>query len=318
MFSDELFNCKLYKMKTNFLIARVITTLFSVALVFNSCKKETSESNLSPQEEEQASVASSESEAESESIFNEVFDNVIGVNNDVGLAGTGVFGRMSTSTTTNQTERIAACFNVSITHVTQGQDFPLRVEIDFGTGCTGRDGRVRSGKIITEYTGRLMVPGKSATTVFKEYKVDGVTVEGSLKITNTGNANTRQFTVEVTNAKLTNPNGNYTKWNSKRVITQVEGLGTPDLHMDDIFTITGGAYGEVRTSTFATTWESSIVEPLYKRFGCPYISKGKVKIIRRNLSADSKWIGILNYGTGTCDNKATLTVNGAERQIILH
>jgi hypothetical protein len=311
-------NTNFTKMKTNFLITRVLTTFFSATLLFYSCKKETSGSDLSPQEEEQASIASSESEAESESIFNEVFDNVIGVNNDVGLAGTGVFGRIPTNSGSNQTERIAACFNVSITHVTQGQDFPLRIEIDFGAGCTGRDGRVRSGKIITEYTGRLMVPGKSATTVFKNYKVDGVAVEGTLKITNTGNANTRQFTVEITNAKLTNSNGNYTKWNSKRVITQVEGLGTPDLHIDDVFTITGSASGEVRTSTFATIWESSIIEPLYKRFGCPYISKGKVKIIRRNLSADSKWVGILNYGTGTCDNKATLTVNGVERQIILH
>src|SRR5215211_4906537 len=120
-------------MKTTFLLARVITTVFSVTLLFFSCKKETSGSNLSPQEEEQASVTSSESEAESESIFNEVFDNVMGANNDVGLAGTGVFGRFSTNS--NPTERIAACFNVSITHTVQGQDFPLRIEIDFGTGC---------------------------------------------------------------------------------------------------------------------------------------------------------------------------------------
>ena len=305
-------------MKTKLLITRVITTVFSVTLLFYSCKKETSGGDLSSQEEEQASIASSESEAESESIFNEVFDNVMGVNNDVGLSGTGVFGRMSTTTGSTQTERIAACFNVSISHLVQGQDFPLRIEIDFGAGCTGKDGRVRSGKIITEYTGRLTVPVKSATTVFKDYAVDGVKVEGTLKITNTGNANTRQFTIDIINAKLTNLNGTYTKWNSHRVITQVEGLATPDLHTDDVFTITGNASGEVRTSTFASTWESSIIEPLRKRFACAYISRGTVKIIRRNLSADSKWIGILNYGTGTCDNKATLTVNGVEHQIILH
>jgi hypothetical protein len=305
-------------MKTKFWFARIITTFFSATLLFYSCKKETSDSNLSPQEEEQASLTSSESEAESESIFNEIFDNVIGVNNDVGLSGTGVFGRMATTGGYNQSERIAACYTVSITQVTQGQNFPLRIEIDFGTGCTGRDGRLRSGKIITEYTGRLVVSGKSAVTVFKDYKVDGVQVEGTLKITNTGDVNTRQFTIDIINAKLTKPNGNYTKWNSKRVLTQVEGLGTPDLHIDDVFTITGNASGEVRTSTFATTWESSITDPLRKRFACSYISKGAVKIIRRNLSADSKWIAILNYGTGICDNKATLTVNGVERQIILY
>src|SRR5215213_91695 len=115
-------------MKTKFLFARIITMAFSVSLLFFSCKKETSGSDLSPQEEEQASLASSESEAESESIFNEVFDNVIGVNNDVGLSGTGVFGRMSTASASNATERLTGCFTVSITHSIQGQDFPLRIE----------------------------------------------------------------------------------------------------------------------------------------------------------------------------------------------
>lgn len=302
-------------MKTTSLFARIITIVFSVSLLFFSCKKETSGSNLSEQEEQQASVTTSESEAESESIFNEVFDNVIGVNNDVGLAGTGVFGRLATTT---NSERVAACFVVSITHSVQGQDFPLRIEVDFGAGCAGKDGRIRSGKIVTEYTGRLTVPGKSSVSVFKDYKVDGVKVEGTVTITNTSNGSQRQFTVEITNAKLTEANGNYTKWNSRRVITQVEGLITPDLHIDDVFTITGSASGEVKTSTFAATWESNIIEPLRKRFACAYISKGTVKIIRRNQAVDSKWVGILNYGNGTCDKNATLTVNGVEHQIILH
>jgi hypothetical protein len=85
------------QMKTILLFARIITIVFSVSLLIFSCKKETSGSDLSEKEEEQASITTSESEAESESIFNEVFDNVIGVNNDVGLAGTGVFGRLATN-----------------------------------------------------------------------------------------------------------------------------------------------------------------------------------------------------------------------------
>jgi hypothetical protein len=304
------------QMKTILLFARIITIVFSVSLLIFSCKKETSGSDLSEKEEEQASITTSESEAESESIFNEVFDNVIGVNNDVGLAGTGVFWRVGTNS--NLTERVAACFVISITHSVQGQEFPLRIEVDFGAGCPGKDGRIRSGKIVTEYTGRLTVPGKSSVSVFKDYTVDGVKVEGTVKITNTGNITQRQFTVEIINAKLTEADGDYTKWNSRRVITQVEGFITPDLHIDDVFTITGSASGEVKTSTFATTWESNIIEPLRKRFACAYISKGIVKIIRRNQAADSKWVGILNYGNGTCDKNATLTVNGVEHQIILH
>jgi hypothetical protein len=305
-------------MKTISLFLRIILIILSVSLVFYSCKKETSQDNLTEQEEEQASLTTSESEAESEIIFNEVFDNVMGVNNDVGLSGTGIFGRISTISTSTETARIMGCYIVSITHTIQGQDFPLRIEIDFGGGCPGKDGRVRSGKIITEYTGRLLVPGKSATTVFKDYTVDSVKVEGTLKITNTGSATLRQFTIEVTGGKLTSPNGNYTKWNSLKQVTQVEGMATPDLHIDDVFTVTGHASGEIKTSRFATAWESNIVEPLRIRYSSAWISKGIVKIIRRNQTADSKWAGVLNYGNGTCDNKATLLVNGVEHQIILH
>jgi hypothetical protein len=305
-------------MKTTSTLGRIFLMIFSISFWLLSCKKENSKNVLNPQEEEQASFATSESDAESESIFNEVFDNVIGANNDVGLAGTGVFGRMSTSNNLNVTERLTGCFTVFITHPVQGQDFPLRIELDFGAGCPGRDGRVRSGKIITEYTGRLLVPGKSSITVFKEYKLDSIKVEGTIVITNTGSADLRQFTVDISNAKLTKPNGDYTKWNAHRVITQVEGLGSPDIHIDDVFSITGNASGEVKTTRFATAWESVIIEPLRKRFACSYISKGVVKVIRRNLPADSKWVGILNYGNGTCDNKATLSVNGIEHQINLY
>lgn len=304
-------------MKTISLITRVTSIFLSLSIIFLACKKETSSGNLSAQEEEQASVATSESEAESEIIFNDVFDNVMGVNNDVGLSGTGIFGRISTNNST-ETARITGCFIVSITRSVQGQDFPLRVEIDFGAGCPGKDGRIRSGKIITEYTGRLLYPGKSATTVFKDYFVDSLKIEGTVKITNTGSATLRQFTINVSGAKLTRPNGNYTKWNSQKEITQVEGMLTPELHFDDVFTVTGHASGEIKTNRFATTWESAIVEPLRKRYSCSWISRGVVKIIRRNQAADSKWVGILNYGAGTCDNKATLLVNGTEHQIILH
>ena len=305
-------------MKTISPFTRIIIIILSVSFLFFACKKETSQNNLSAQEEEQASLATSESEAESEIIFNEVFDNVMGVNNDVGLSGTGIFGRISTNNASAETARIMGCYVVSITHSIQGQDFPLRIEIDFGAGCPGKDGRVRSGKIITEYTGRLLVPGKSATTVFKDYTIDSVKVEGTLKITNTGNSTLRQFTIEVTGGKLTRPNGDYTKWNSLREITQVDGLATPDLNIDDVFTVTGHASGEIKTSRFATTWESNIIEPLRKRYSCAWISKGIVKVIRRNQTADSKWAAVLNYGNGTCDNKATLLVNGVEHQIILH
>jgi hypothetical protein len=299
------------------LFTQLMTAVIFTFLITFSCKKESNPSGLTPQEEEQASVASSQSDAESEAVFNDVFDNVLGVNNDVGLAGVGVFGRVAQSGTSNDILRTEACFTVSISRFSSNEPFPLRIVVDFGTGCTGRDGHTRYGKIITEYTGRLIVPGKSATTTFDHFRYDSISVEGTHKLTNTGTALIRQFTVEVSGARLTMPNGNYSQWNNHRIITQVEGLITPELPLDDTFTITGYSSGEIRTNIFATTWESTITEPLRKRFVCHWISKGVVKVIRKNLSADSKWVVTLNYGSGDCDNKAVLIINNIEHQITL-
>ena len=149
-------------------------------ILFYGCKKEVS-NNTS--QEEFASQASSVADAESEVVFNEVFDNVMGVNNDVGLAGVGVFGQMSAGLI-GDVARTNACPNVTKTLLSTPNTFPLKIIMDFGTGCAGRDGRIRSGKIITTYTNRLIYPGAKATTIFDNYKVDSIKVEGTHVITN--------------------------------------------------------------------------------------------------------------------------------------
>ena len=207
--------------------------VFVSLIVFGSCQKESSADANS--QEEFASQASSEADAESDDIFNEVFDNVMGVNADVAFGGTGVFGQMNPGTS-GGTARLTACPDVTITHLSSVNPFPVKVVMDFGTGCTGRDGRTRSGKIVTEYTNRLFIPGAIAKTTFIDYKVDSIKVQGTHTITNqseppanlncAGNINRlllHKWKVTVEDAKLTKPNGNYVEWRSTKTITQLEG-----------------------------------------------------------------------------------------------
>ncbi|WP_315820279.1 hypothetical protein [Paraflavitalea speifideaquila] len=70
------------------------------------------------------------------------------------------------------------------------------------------------------YSGRLLLPGNSATTTFEGFYLDSIQVEGTHKVTNTSTQDKRSFTVEVTNAKLTKPNGNFSTWSSNKTITQ--------------------------------------------------------------------------------------------------
>ena len=307
-------------MKLIFSPTRLATLIIFSLLVFGSCKKETSAD--SPAQEELASKASSEADAESDDIFNEVFDNVMGVNADLAFGGTGVFGRMNPGSGTGETARVNACPDVTITHLNTTSLFPVKVVMDFGTGCTGRDGRTRSGKIVVVYTNRLIVPGAKATTESVEYKVDSIKIQGTHIITNLSditstNCMTHKWKVEVQRAKLTKPNGNYTEWNSVRTIAQIQGMCTPFVPLDDSYEIDGSANGKVKRGDLLVAWNSEITEPLVKKFTCRWIVKGIIRNWRLNLSASSPWVAAINYGPGTCDNQAEVTINGVSHNITL-
>lgn len=310
-------------MKKGILITRLITAAFAVALFISGCKKENSDT-LSPEEEKEAAFYTTESEIESEVTFNDVFDNVMGVNSEVGMGGVGIFGKTSSSSQPDKNEvarmdSMPPCVTVTIVPLQPGV-FPKTVTIDFGTGCFSH-GHLRSGKIKTVYSGPLRNPGNSATTTFENFKIDSISVEGTHKITNSTNttsgSNQRQFKIEVINGRLTKPNSNYTEWNTSRTNTQIEGNGsiTP---ADDISQIRGIANGKVKRGNLLVLWNSEITEPLVKKFICRWISKGRIRTVRQGLPQNTPWVAVLDYGTGTCDNQASLTINGNTRQITLH
>lgn len=315
---------KLQFMKPKLSIARLIYSLSIFFIVFAlSCTKENSGAGTN-EEEQEVSRVSSESDAEAEMIFNGVFDDVMGVSDEVGMSGTGIFGRTSLGSTggTSETSRPNACFTVTVTHP-NNTPFPVRVVIDFGPiACMGPDGHTRRGKIISEYTNRLIMPGAIATTTFHEFYFDSIKVEGTHKITNTSAPigtlpPSRQFTAQVIDARLTNYNGNFIEWNSTKTITQIEGILTPDFPRDDVFRIEGHSRGRAKRGALLVAWESGVIEPLIKKFLCRWIVKGTIRTVRLNATTNNQWVAVLNFGNGACDNQAVITINGVSHQITL-
>ena len=288
-----------------------------------SCSKEKSDTGTAVDDQEVAvSMVSSESDAEAEIVFNGIFDDAMGVNDEVGMGGIGIFGLTALGNTegNDQNGRPDGCHTVTITHP-NNTPFPARVLIDFGsTPCHGPDGHTRRGKIVIEYTNRLIVPGAVATTVFHDFFFDSVKVEGTQKITNTSTVSvplTRQFKVEIINGKLTKPNGNYVEWASTKTITQVEGLQTPDFPRDDVFKIEGSSHGRAKRGDLLVSWESNVVEPLIKKFQCRWIVKGAIRTTRGNSTSNTRTVSVLNFGNGNCDNQAVVVINGVAHQITL-
>jgi len=296
-----------------------ITAFAFLGAVTISCQKQIS-APLDTQDDTQEITATndvSEMDASAETEFDDVFNITMDVKatdagDDIGL-GDGISGIYTPvhnpGTPIRDNVDTGRCFTVTVVPNTPGV-FPKTVTLDFGTGCLGHDGKLRKGKIITVYTGRMVVPGSKATTTFDNYYVDSFKIEGTHINENTSASNQQSWNVKVVNGKITNTvSGRWKLWNSNKTITQTEGNGTPLFPLDDVFKITGTASG---SNSAGNTWTSAITDPLIKKFTCQWIVKGTV-VITRNAH-----VATLDYGNGNCDNQAVITVNGHTRIITLH
>jgi hypothetical protein len=277
-----------------------------VSMGIYSCQKDKQTTDPADEKEALASRTVSESDAEAEIIYDGIFDDAMGVNEEVGMGGTGIFGRLN------------ACPTVTVTRNNPPAPFPVRVVLDFGTGCVGRDGHFRKGKIIHIYTNRLLLPGAVVETTFDNYYQDSTKIEGAFRIKNTTEVLTSpRYQTNVINGKLIRPNGNFTLWNSEKIRTQIEGAITAGMPMDDVFSTTGAARGQVRRDTTTVFWNSTILDPLIKKMNCRWIVKGTVRTVRENVTSGERWQGVINFGTGNCDNTAVVVINGVTYTITL-
>jgi len=200
---------------------------------------------------------------------------------------------------TAQTSGILSCATVT---VNPQNSFPKTITIDFGSGCVSVDGITRSGKINITLSDYVHNPGATAVMTFENYATAGFKVEGTITWTNTSTQNGISWTRQVTNGKVTNPStGYYWLHEGTKNVTQTAGANTPTNLLDDVYSITGS---HTVTNPAGKTRTVTITEALEKKTTCHNITKGKVKIQAQTHFA------ILDYGDGTCDNVAIVTIDG--------
>ena len=189
---------------------------------------------------------------------------------------------------------------------------PRELTIDFGDeNCLCNDGRYRRGKIIVTFTGGYRWQGTVITYGFDDFHVNDNHVDGTKVITNMGpNANNNlYYTIEVVGVIHKANNGGTLSWNSSKEREWIEGVFTKK-RKDDVYLITGTASG-IRPNN--KTWTREIVNPLRVELNCKWIVSGTMEI-----QPEGKPLRILDYGTGDCDNIATVLINGVTYTIFLH
>ncbi|NDP20134.1 MAG: hypothetical protein GZ091_03515 [Paludibacter sp.] len=191
--------------------------------------------------------------------------------------------------------------------------FPKVITIDFGTnGYIGKRGNVLKGKIIVTLSGRMALSGSTRTITYDNFFINDNQLKGSKIITNNG-LNTDIQPSMTTVAKDTiirAADGKVVTWNSNRTRTRIDNNATPFVYWDDTFSITGSTNGvNAKGITYTNTIDET--NPLIIIGGYPFFVKGKVIMESENRSA------VMDYGDGTKDNKATLTINGVTKAINL-
>jgi hypothetical protein len=266
-----------------------------VILSFISCQKDSSAF-------EQAGVNIADDDAVSDAVFEDIFsttDNAEIILDELSKGGDSK----------SMTVLADSCPSITIAQPETGI-WPKTVTVDFGEGCTGLYDNSRSGKIIIVVTGPRLEVGTIRTVTFENYYFNGIKVEGTKVVENTGYNDNQNlvFSVTLTDGKLTLPDGKFMERSFTHQREWVAGLLTKNI-WDDECLITGTAHG---TTIEGVEYNNSITTALHWQRTCFFLVSGVVKIER-----EGKPDVEINYGTGECDAVAVVTKGGESREILL-
>lgn len=202
---------------------------------------------------------------------------------------------------------IDSCPVVTVTFPTQ-EAWPRNIVIDYGTGCTGLDDIIRSGKINITLTGPRRTVGSQRTVTFEDYYFNGVKIEGTNMVENLGPNNDGNvvFAVSLTNGKVTFPDDTYIERSFQREREYIAGYDTWT-PWDDECLITGSATG---VNLDGLTYTHTIINALDWKAACRFIVAGTIRFEVEGVEPFD-----LDYGSGDCDAFATLS-RGDETKVI--
>ncbi len=301
-------------MKTN----RFLNAAFGVAviagLMFASCKKD----NATDEE-----TTSAQDHAMAENVYNEI-NSMAAQASDISASSLSNFRGSE-----DQLILSLSCANIthdSVNHI---------VTITFN-GQTCIDGRVRSGSLIVNYSAstngatHFRDPGFSCAVTSNNYVVDGNAVNIINKtVTNTTAVGFNPANINLTwhidaHVSITKSTGGTIDWNCNRNIELLNtadtnvyhGAPTPITWSLARVGHTGSANG---TCADGDSYTATVTAMLIIDFGgC--IVNGKHPIIQGtlDLTKGTHPVRHVDFGNGTCDNLATVTVNNHVHTITLH
>lgn len=291
------------------IIYMTTAALVCSGLLFTSCKKKETEDN--------------DTTSAAEHALGETHSN------DITNIGTQAsYGSMSTYRSGQPDQVYTGC--AVITFDTTNSSGIDSMTVDFGTGCTGGDGRVRKGKLVyTHHHGLHYRDSSNVITVStpgNTYYVDGdQVIINSKTITNNGHDATNGYLswTVTCDLKINRANGNVLTWTATKYkfLTAGETHNIPAIDWPHAkVAIYGGGNGtHTKAGGSSQSFSISVSQAdwLVRDFSCSTSRRFFVAGIM-TITPSGKPARIINFGTGTCDNNATVTINGHVYNITLH
>jgi len=276
-------------MKTNFVKIGLLSCL-GIMLFFSSCSEE-DDAQVTDETTAQLTAEQSKQSAEADKSADAVFNLM----------------EMAYAELEESDGRNASLFTDCVTITISSEGGVTFVTLDFGFGCELNNGAVVSGIINLTY-GPVIAGTRNITYLFDNFTYNAKEIAGGGTIyreRNNANGNP-QSTVNKA-LEITFPNGVVADLTGTRVAEWIEGAGS-GTWMDNVFLITGD-----RQIVFSSgfTHNALVTEALRREATCPYFVSGVLELTRNNGS------GTLDFGDGTCDNLAVLTIGDQEIIIIL-
>lgn len=274
------------------MVKKWFVILFSLSVFIYSC------------DSDEDSIDSSQSESE------EVFEDVMYMNAEINSAmsiGISVFTGSGGRIVEN--EVFCGTFNFSFEPV-------IALELDFGEGCTGVDGKNRAGKIKFTTEGEFGKEGFSYTLSYDNFSVDGNQLSGSISSSGyvLNDAGNFEYTITSNDFLLTLAEDESTiSYSGTHTYEWLEGFGSEDAS-SNVFKVTGSSSGKTRKGV---EYSSEITSPYTFKAAC--YSSGvfyPVSGVASITPVDSPAFTV-DFGDGSCDKKATIAIGALSYEIDL-
>ena len=201
--------------------------------------------------------------------------------------------------------------------------------VDFGMACAGKDGRTRKGILMFIYTagkhyrdsGNVITVATPGNTYFVD---NNQVIVNSKTISNMGHVTNGYLTWVInSDIKINRSNSNTVTWTATKTKVLLAGEMPNNQPIDwphakvGIFGTASGTHTKSGGSSNGFTVTIQQSKWLVRDFTCGTSSRFFVQGVME-FTPSGKPVREINFGTGNCDNQATVTINGHVYNVTLH